>query len=141
MKHLLNMAKNGDQEEEASPMSDMQVKAKSDVLHQLLKESDMMAGNGISEGLGKKVTVAADSQEGLEEGLDVAEDVVEGDPMMDMMPEDDMGGGEGEAMMMQMMQAMMKNPKMVKMMKDMLMGSDDMVMDDEYSEEEEEMNY
>ncbi len=93
MKHLLNMAKNGDQEEEASPMSDMQVKAKSDVLHQLLKESDMMAGNGISEGLGKKVTVAADSQEGLEEGLDVAEDVVEGDPMMDA-PDEEIGEGE-----------------------------------------------
>jgi len=64
-------------------MKDMKKKAKMMLLKDLSKEMRGMMGDGYAEGM-KKVTVASDSDEGLEEGLKKAGEIVEdSDEMID----------------------------------------------------------
>lgn len=53
-------------------------KAKMDSLSELSDEMSKMIGDDFSKGMGKmkKVTVASDSEEGLKEGLDKAQDIM-----------------------------------------------------------------
>lgn len=62
---------------EGKGLSDVQKKAKMSVVGGMKK----MASEAINDRLGglKKVTVASDSPEGLAEGLDKAEDIIEGE--------------------------------------------------------------
>lgn len=63
-------------------LNEKEIRAKLEALTALLDESNMMDSDDLQEGFKglKKVTVASDSPEGLEEGLEKAQDLVEDGP-------------------------------------------------------------
>jgi hypothetical protein len=67
-----------------------EAKAKYEMLKALRKEAMDMMGEDISEDMGsmQKVTVAAPDEESLKEGLEKAEDIVEGEDLKDAMMAD-----------------------------------------------------
>jgi len=70
-------------------MMKSKLKAKMDVLKELMEMADESETAGLMDDM-QKVTVAAPDKESLVEGLEKAEEVVEGDmPMMDPMMEDE----------------------------------------------------
>lgn len=77
LKDLMSM---GDEpSEEKSPEDMAKMKAKMEVIEELRQMAADMMGEGLKNGM-SKVTVAADDEEGLKEGLEMAEDVVEEGP-------------------------------------------------------------
>lgn len=94
LKELMKMA--GASKEEG--MGDDKVKAKMRVIHDLREMASDMMSEGLDEGL-KKVTVASDDEEGLKEGLEMAEDIVEeGAPESDSYGIDDYHAGDSDDM-------------------------------------------
>lgn len=92
MKSLMGMLN----DEESSDMSPERIKAKMEVLKELLQMAEDQEAEGITGGL-KKVTVAAPSAAGLKEGLEKAEDMMEEMPSEDEeMSEDGMEEDEEE---------------------------------------------
>jgi hypothetical protein len=70
-------------------MMKSKLKAKMDVLKELMEMADESETAGLMDDM-QKVTVAAPDKESLVEGLEKAEEVVEGDmPMMDPMMDDE----------------------------------------------------
>lgn len=88
-------------------MSPMEAKAKLSTLKSLMKEMDGMMLDGMKNAKGMKVSVMSDSPEGLKEGLEKAEDIVEGDGEMSsnlpkmgkLMESEDEDESEDEEMM------------------------------------------
>lgn len=65
-----------------------------------LKEAHGMASNMMKDGLdgAKKVSIMADSKQGLEKGLDLAKKIVDKKtPISDAMDESDMQGADGDS--------------------------------------------
>ncbi len=87
MKNLMQMLMN--KEDEQPEMSDSDIMAKMEVLKELIQMAEEAAGKGVGEGL-KKVTVASPSSEGLEQGLEKAQELIpnEGEEPMDEMSEE-----------------------------------------------------
>lgn len=75
-----------------SDMSDMEKKAKMDVLKELIDYAMSMSGDNVAKGM-QELTVAAPDKESLMEGLGHAEEMLEEmpeeDEMMEMMMPDD----------------------------------------------------
>ena len=65
-------------------LSPVEVKAKSNVIEDLMSDMGEMGKDRLKSGM-KKVTVASDSKQGLEKGLDKAKEVIEG-KVGEMMP-------------------------------------------------------
>lgn len=76
LEDLMKMSK-GDEEKDPKDM--MKAKAKMEVIQELRKMASDMMGEGLKDGM-QQVTVASDDPEGLKEGLEMAEDVVEEGP-------------------------------------------------------------
>jgi hypothetical protein len=89
----------------------MKKNAKMEVLKELRKMASDMMAEDLKGGM-KKVTVAAKDEEGLKEGLEKAEDMLEermGDfDMPDMEEEDDMEMSDEDEMMKKLKMKMMK---------------------------------
>lgn len=66
-------------------LNEKEIRAKLEALTALLDESNMMDSDDLQEGFKglKKVTVASDSPEGLEKGLEKAQDLVEDPKSLD----------------------------------------------------------
>lgn len=87
MKELMEMlAKKSAEGSMDEGMDRNDILAKIDVLKELLEMADEKTGADVSEGM-KKLTVMAPDKEGLMEGMETAEDMVEGDELP--MPEDE----------------------------------------------------
>jgi len=94
MMKMLMMKKMGKEEQ----MDPNEIRAKIEVLKELLDMSSEEAGKGVAEGM-QKLTVMAPDKEGLMEGMDKAEDVVEDSHMMEdgsMMEDSEMSEMEYE---------------------------------------------
>lgn len=106
-----------------SKMDEGEAGAKSEMLMELIKMASSAAGDDIKKGLDgnmQEVTVSAPDEEGLKEGLEMAEDVVEDGPEslmpdtlgdMDDMEDEDMSEEEIEAEIQRLME--MKKSKMI----------------------------
>lgn len=86
MKDLMKMV-DSNQDDDMQPEDRS---AKTEMLMELIKMASKAAGEDIKKGMDgmKEVSVMAPDQEGLKEGLELAEDVVEEES--DLMPEDGM---------------------------------------------------
>jgi hypothetical protein len=73
---------------EADPMMKSKIKAKMEVLQELMDMADQSETSGLMDDM-QQVTVAAPDKEGLVEGLEKAEDIM-GEMPEDMMPDMDM---------------------------------------------------
>lgn len=87
MKKMMEMAK-----DKKSGLDKKEIQAKIDVLQELMDMADGAEGDSIMDGL-QKVTVAAKDKEGLKQGLEKAEEVLEGSEEME---EEDMEESENE---------------------------------------------
>lgn len=94
LEDLMKMSKG-----EEDPKDMMKAKAKMEVIQELRKMASDMMGEGIKDGM-QKVTVASDNPEGLKEGLEMAEDVVEEGPEAMMAKESESYEPEDSAMEM-----------------------------------------
>lgn len=72
-------------------LSGMEQSGKLEVLQDLMDQMESMMGNDLDAKKKMKATVVASSKEGLQKGLDKAEDVVAGEEM-DSSDEDSIGG-------------------------------------------------
>lgn len=75
--------------DKGSSMSEDQIKAKMEVVMELLEKATEMMADGVHSGMADmmpkaEVSVSADDPADLEEGLDVASDLVEGDDLADI---------------------------------------------------------
>lgn len=68
-------------------LSPIEAKAKMNVLEQLKSEMQDMMGEHMKDGMMKKVTVASPDEEGLQEGLDKAKEVLGHEDSNDMKEE------------------------------------------------------
>lgn len=93
-KKMLKALMGGEKDE----MSSKKLAAKLDVIKELLEMADSSEAEGLMGGM-QKVTVAAPDKDGLQKGLEKAEEVLEQapeDPMAEMMPEEMMMMEEDE---------------------------------------------
>ena len=84
MKDLLKLL--AAQEGQGEEMSEIEIQAKMDVLRELLEMAQAHSGKGIADRM-QKLTVASPSKEGLMEGMEKAEEIVEEMPEEGEMPE------------------------------------------------------
>lgn len=84
MKKMMDLEGMLSDKKESKDMSDREIQAKMEVLQELMEMLQDQQGNSVKSGLDEmqKVTVAAPSKEGLAEGLEKAEELVEKAPMM-----------------------------------------------------------
>lgn len=87
MEELLKMLQAGGGEGEGAEMSDMEIQAKMEVLKELLELAQASSGKHVMDGMEgmQQLTVAAPDKEGLMEGMEKAEEIVEEVPMDDDM--------------------------------------------------------
>lgn len=91
MKELLDMLNKGNKPE----MSEMEKKAKMEVIQELLEYAMSMSGEDYASGM-QELTISAPDKEGMMEGMDTAEDMMEEMPMEMPMEDSDMEEYEEE---------------------------------------------
>lgn len=91
MKEFTDLLKKKAEEQAKSPVEPSKLEAKASAIKSLMHEMKGLMGNDLKDGL-KKVTVASDSKEGLEKGLEKAHD------LMGAMPNGEEELGEEEEM-------------------------------------------
>jgi hypothetical protein len=79
MKEFTDMLKKKAAEQAKEPVDPKHMEAKASAIKHLMGSLKEMMGGELKEGL-KKVTVASDSKEGLEEGLEMAKEVAHNAP-------------------------------------------------------------
>ena len=82
MKEFTDLLKKKAEEQAHSPVDSSKMEAKAAAIKNLMEEMRSLMGSDLKDGL-KKVTVASDSSEGLKEGLDKAQS------LMEEMPEEE----------------------------------------------------
>jgi len=94
MKDLMKML--GKPEQKGSDMmSDVEKKAKMEVIKELLEYAMDLSGENVSNGM-QELTIAAPDKKGIMEGMETAEDMMEEMPKESAMPEMDEEDEEDE---------------------------------------------